>query len=38
VTDPEEELRREIDRVERRAARTVDLGARAVVIAVGCSC
>ena len=34
VTDPEEELRKEIDQVERRAARTVDLGARAMVIAV----
>ena len=34
VTDPEEELRREIDQVERRAARTVDLDRRAMVIAV----
>lgn len=34
VTDPEDELRREIDQVERRVARTVDLGGRAVVIAV----
>jgi uncharacterized membrane protein len=34
VTDPEEELRKEIDQVERRAARTVDLGSRALVIAV----
>ncbi|MCT2584042.1 Rv2732c family membrane protein [Actinophytocola gossypii] len=34
MTEPEDELRREIDQVERRAARTVDLGARAVVIAV----
>jgi uncharacterized membrane protein len=34
VTDPEDELRKEIDQVERRVARTVDLGGRAVVIAV----
>jgi hypothetical protein len=32
--DPEDALAREIDQVERRAARTVELGARAVVIAV----
>jgi hypothetical protein len=34
VTDPEDELRKEIDQVERRASRTVELGGRAVVIAV----
>lgn len=34
VTGPEDELRKEIDQVERRVARTVDLGGRAVVIAV----
>jgi hypothetical protein len=34
VTDPEDELRKEIDQVERRAARTVELGGRAVFIAV----
>ncbi|OLF16875.1 Rv2732c family membrane protein [Actinophytocola xanthii] len=32
--DPEDALAREIDQVERRAARTVDLGARALVVAV----
>ncbi|HWM06393.1 MAG TPA: hypothetical protein VNP92_28970 [Actinophytocola sp.] len=34
MTDPEDELRKEIDQVERRASRTVELGGRAVVIAV----
>jgi uncharacterized membrane protein len=34
VTDPEDELRREIDQVERQIARKVDLDGRAVVIAV----
>lgn len=32
--DPEAELRKEIDEVERRASRTIELGGRAVVIAV----
>ncbi|GAB3464176.1 Rv2732c family membrane protein [Actinophytocola sediminis] len=34
MTDPEDELRREIDQVERRAARKVDLDTRAMVISV----
>lgn len=34
MTDPDDQLRKEIDEVGRRASRTVELGGRAVVLAV----